>query len=370
LEIKDMEITAAVLRAKDQPLSIEQLQLKELGDDEIIVRIAGTGICHTDISCQEYKVPVPLPIVLGHEGAGIVEKVGKSVTKVAPNDHVVLLMPSCGICPMCLEGKVWWCYYGLYVYFGIGSAPVPRFQPYVDGVTGGFLGQSSFASHVLTKEKGVTKVNPKAPIDILGPFACSVLTGAGTVFHALNVEAGSTIAIFGVGAIGLNALIATNLSACSTIIAIDIVDERLKLAEELGATHVINAKKVTNISKAIKDILPNGVDYVVDTTAINDNIVHAIDAISKGGTIGLLGVARVEAALNVNMYALLVKGVRIKAIAAGEVIADNFIPKMVDLFMQGKYPITKMITHYPFEQIQQAMNDQRQCKIIKAVLNF
>lgn len=367
-----MEITAAVLRAKSQPLAIEHLELKELGENEVIVRITSTGICHTDIACQEQIMPVPLPIVLGHEGAGIVEKVGKSVKKVAPNDRVVLSMDSCGICPMCLENKIWWCLNGLYVNFGIQigpSSPVTKFQPYISDVMGGFLGQSSFASHVLTKDKCVVKVRSDAPTHLLGPFGCSILTGAGTVIQALKVPPGASIAIIGTGAVGLNSVLAAHLSGCSTIIAIDVLEERLNIAHAAGATHTINAKKDT-ISKSIRDILPNGVDYVIDTTAMNENIVQAIDALIKSGTLALVGVGPNDRQLNVNMMTLFTKGIRIHSICAGEAIADTFIPKMVDLFMQGKYPFEKFLTFYHFNDIQKAIEDQRKGKIIKAVIKF
>lgn len=367
-----MEIKAAVLRAKDQPLSIENLRLKELGENDVIVRMTGSGICHTDIACQEQIMPVPMPIVLGHEGAGIVEKVGKSVKKVAPNDRVVLLMNYCDICPMCLQSKTWLCYYGMYLNFGIPigpPSPVAKFQPYEDNVMGEFLGQSSFATHVLTKEKLVVKVHPDAPTELLGPFACSVLTGAGAVISSLKVPVGATIAVIGTGAIGLNSILAAKVSGCSTIIAIDLIEARLKTAQELGATHTINAKKEP-LSKYIMDILPFGVDFVLDTTGLNEVAVQAVDALTKGGTLGLIGVGPFDRLLSVNMMTVLTKGIRIKGICAGEAIPDIFIPKMVDLFMQGKYPFEKTLTFYPFDQIQKAIEEQKQGKIIKAVIQF
>ena len=239
-----MKIEAAVARAKFAPLNFEDLELEQPRHDEVRVRLVATGICHTDIAIRDQTiVPMPQPIVLGHEGSGIVEAVGGSVTKVKAGDRVTLSGDSCGNCPSCQASLPSYCHEFFQRNFGGGRR---------DGTTplsiGGekvhtFMGQGSFATHVVCHDRNVIAVGRDAPLELLGPLGCGVITGAGAVINSLKVGVGKSIAVFGTGSVGLSGIMAAKLVGAGKIIAIDLRDDRLKLAGELGATHIINPSK-------------------------------------------------------------------------------------------------------------------------------
>lgn len=222
-----MNITAAVTRAARSPMSLETLELESPRDDEILVRVVATGICHTDIAMRDQAYPVPQPVVLGHEGAGVVERVGAAVTSVAPGDHVVMSYNSCGACASCAAGAATYCYD-----FGCNFAAVRT-----DGTTpisgrngsiyGNFFGQSSFADFALCRERNVVKVSKDVPLELLGPLACGVQTGAGAVFNALRIGRGQSFAVFGAGSVGLSAVMAAAVAGAAPIIAVDLLEPRL-----------------------------------------------------------------------------------------------------------------------------------------------
>ena len=233
-----MKVTAAVVHEEAQPFSVEDLELEEPRADEVLVRVVATGICHTDVIVRDQWYPVPLPAVLGHEGAGVVERVGEGVSKVQPGDHVVLSFASCGECTNCLSG---WPTYCLNFYdqnFG-GSRPDGSNALSKDGdaVHGRFFGQSSFASYSVAAERSVVKVREDAPLELLGPLGCGVQSGAGGVLNILRPTPGTSIAVFGTGAVGMSAIMAASIAGCTIIISIDVKASRMELARELGATH-------------------------------------------------------------------------------------------------------------------------------------
>ena len=259
--MKTHQIRAAVVR-NPGPLQIEALEMEGPREDEVLVRLTATGICHTDIDfCDDWSGP---PAVLGHEGAGEVEEVGKRITAVKPGDHVVLSYQSCGHCPPCRDGQPMHCESFWEANFGLArldgsNALAPS------GVRGHFFGQSSFATHALATERNLVKVPQDLPLDLLAPLGCGLQTGAGTVMNSLKVPKGASIAIFGTGAVGLAAVMAARLVGADPIIGVDIKPTRLKLALELGATQVINSRNEDVVSR-IKAATGGGVDYVLEIT--------------------------------------------------------------------------------------------------------
>ncbi len=238
-----MEIKAAVARGAGQPFTLETAALDQPVGDEVLVRIVGVGLCHTDLVARDQTVPYPLPAVLGHEGAGIVERTGPLVRKVAPGDHVVLTFASCGQCPACEAGRPAYCGEFAMRNFGGTRATGGATLRGHDGsdLCGCFFGQSSFASHAIASERNVVKIAADVPLDIMGPLGCSIQTGAGAVLNALQPPTGSSIAIFGAGPVGMAALLAARVAGCDRIIVVDLKQARLDLALELGATDVLNA---------------------------------------------------------------------------------------------------------------------------------
>ena len=244
-----MRIQAAVVEQKGDPFTIGELELDAPRANEVLVRIIAAGICQTDIHIQHQEYPVPFPIVLGHEASGIVENVGLSVSDIKPGDKVVLSFPSCGHCSHCLSGSAAYCLHAYELCFGgqrlDGSNALHRLSPKGEKETvhGHFFGQSSFATYSIALESNVVMVPEESLLESLAPLGCGFQTGAGAIFNSLHVQVNSSIAVFGVGAVGLAAVMASRAAGATTIIAIDVSDQRLKLANDFGATQVINSKR-------------------------------------------------------------------------------------------------------------------------------
>lgn len=239
-----MQIQAAVLHAPQSALSIETLTLEAPREDEIRVRLVASGVCHTDISMMGRPFPVQKPIVLGHEGAGIVESVGRSVTKVKPGDRVVMSYNFCGECPSCHDHATSYCHdFAGTNFVGLRKDGSTALSIGSQEVRHNFFGQSSFATHCLCTEKNVVKVPDavsETSFEMMGPLGCGIQTGAGAIINVLKPQLGQSLVVFGTGAVGLAAVMAARAIGVGTLIAVDKVPQRLQLAKELGATHTIN----------------------------------------------------------------------------------------------------------------------------------
>ena len=362
-----MKIRAAVVREKGGPFRIEELELDEPREDEVLVRIAGAGLCHTDLAARDQLVPSPFPIVLGHEGSGIVEKIGKRVQKVRPGDHVVLSYVACGACGPCRKGMEHICLNSFeYNFMGARPDGSRTMRKGKEVVNGSFFGQSSFATHALANERNTVKVADDVLIERLGPLGCGIQTGAGGVINALSPKPGSSLAVFGTGGVGMSAILAGVLCGCARIIAVDVKETRLKAALELGATHVINPRRSDPI-EAIRRITGDGTDYALDTTGIPEVINQAVEALAVGGSCGLIGISAPDARLNVAIGSLM-PGRSIFGIIEGNAVPDVFIPQMVELHKQGRFPIDRMITFYDLDRINEAVEDAESGRTLKAVL--
>jgi aryl-alcohol dehydrogenase len=366
-----MEITAAVARSHGAPFTIETLELDDLRHDEVRVRMVATGVCHTDAIVRDGIYPTPLPAVLGHEGAGIVDAVGDSVTSVVPGDHVVLAAAYCGHCDRCRSGQVAYCENLFAADFGgrrlDGSTALAK-----DGeaVSSHFFGQSSFATYADVVEQSVVKVPKDVPLEHLGPLGCGFNTGAGTVLNELRPEIGSRLVVMGSGAVGMAAIMAARVAECSVVVAIDIFDARLELALELGATHVINSK-TENVAERLQEITEGaGVDYVVDTTGRPELLRTAAEALGVRGTVALVGAARPGTEVTFEIGASLVKGWTFKTVVQGSSVPQIFIPQLIQLWRDGRFPFDRLIKEYPFADINEGFADSKSGATIKPVLVF
>ena len=365
-----MNMRAAVMRGHDLKMTIECVAVGEPRADEVLVRVVATGICHTDVKVAMVQGLSPRPIVLGHEGSGIVEKVGANVRKLSPGDHVVMTFDSCGRCPTCVSGKPSYCYEVAAVCFGgkrlDGSTTLTcSDQP----LHGNFFGQSSFATYAIANERNAIRVRKDAPLDLLGPLGCGLQTGAGAVINSLRVGAGQTIAVFGTGAVGLAAVMAAKIAGAARIFAIDVVDARLALAAELGATHVIDGRT----SDALAEILAatgRGVDFALDTTAVDAVVKQAIDCVGPLGTCGLIANKGPTQSVPVNILGAMLRGRSVRGIVQGDSVPDIFIPRLVDFFMQGRFPLDRLVRFYAFEEIEQALLDLEHGVTIKPILRM
>jgi aryl-alcohol dehydrogenase len=364
-----MKITAAVTRAKSQPFTVEELELEEPRPNEVLVRVVGAGVCHTDLVVRDQYYPTPLPAVLGHEGAGVVEKVGAAVTKVQPGDHVVLSYNSCGKCQNCKQGALGYCAELFGYNFGgtrpDGSSPL---RSGGDVIHGSFFGQSSFATYALAYERNVVKVPAEAPLELLGPLGCGLQTGAGAVINALRPKAGTSIAVFGTGSVGLSAIMAARVVGCTTIIGVDINEQRLELAKELGATHTINGAQSDAVAE-IHRITGDGVQYSLECTSLPKVFRQAVDCLRLTGVCGLIGAAALGTEATFDMNSILF-GRTIRGIIEGDSVPDIFIPQLVELYMQGRFPIDKLVKFYSLDQINEAAADSEHGTVLKPVIKM
>ncbi len=364
-----MSITAAIARRPEAPFELAAVELDAPRADEILVRIHGAGLCHTDLAARDQHIPTHLPAILGHEGAGIVESVGADVTKVKPGDHVVLSFRSCGTCVTCKRGRPSYCveFFALNL---TGKRTDGSFTTHQHGkpLTGSFISQSSFAEYSLAYERSVVKVPDEVPVHLMGPLGCAVQTGAGATMRSLACRPGSSIVILGGGPVGLSAMLGAIVQGCTTVVVSEPMAKRRALALELGATHVIDPKS-QNLTEALRAISSTGMDYVFDTTARNEVIQSGINALARLGTLGLVGVpTSVDATVNFNMGQLLGMGATIRGVALGDSDPDVFIPQLIELYRRGRMPFDKLITTYRLRDINQAVQDQHDGKIMKAVL--
>jgi aryl-alcohol dehydrogenase len=365
------QIRAAVIREKGGPFSIETLSLEGPRRDEVLVKVVATGLCHTDLVARDKVYPVPHPIVLGHEGAGIVESVGADVVKVAPGDSVVLTFLTCGRCKPCRLGRMAHCEKTFPLCFGGArmDGSTATLDNHGEKVHDRFFGQSSFATYALANERNVVKVGSDVPLECLGPLGCGIQTGAGAVMNALKVAAGTTFACFGAGAVGCSAIMAARAVGATTIIAIDIVPSRLEMAKELGATHTINGKQ-TDPVEAIRDITGGGVDYSLETSG-NPSVLHqAIEALGSLGTCGVVGAQPLGTEVSFDVNNLMLAGKSIRGILEGESVPDIFIPQLIELNVQGRFPFEKLIKFYSLDQINQAAKDSENGGAIKPIIRL
>lgn len=366
-----MYITAAVLRRPFEKLRLETLELKQIQEDEILVRLVACGICHTDISCRDAVIPLELPLVLGHEGAGIVERVGPAVTNIAPGDHVLMTFASCGACLGCRDGHPSYCsQFGPLNFGGGRSDGSSALWAGGERVNSRFFGQSAFATHAATPRSSVIRVDASLPLEILAPLGCGVQTGAGAVLNVLVPAPGSSIAVFGIGTVGMSAIMAAKVAGCLRIIAVDRVTERLVASKAFGADLALNAAEDIDIAKVIREFIPGGVDHVIDTTGVAAVVDVAIRSLAKRGSAALIGMYPPGMAVPTEIRHLVLNGLKIFGVVEGDSKPDVLIPKLIELYRNGLFPIDRLITTYPFTRINDAMADAEAGRVMKAVLLF
>lgn len=362
---------AAVVESGGAPFTLSEVVLDDPAPHEAVVRLVAAGLCHTDLGVASGGLPFPLPGVLGHEGAGVVESVGSAVTGVAPGDHVVLSFTSCGDCRNCHGGHPAYCATWLPMNLiggrrADGTGTISR-----DGepLGGHFFGQSSFAERALVDERSLVKVDPDVPLESIAPLGCGVQTGVGAVWNVLKPVAGAAIVVLGAGAVGLSAVMAAALSPATTIIAVDRVAERLALAKELGATHTVDAGQ-SALGEAVAQITGGqGADGIVETTGSTAVLRQGVDALAARGTLVVVGAPPFgsEVALDVNG---LLGGKQVVGLTLGDSETQTFIPALVELVKAGRLPLDRLIGTYPFADIDQAVRDMTAGKTIKPVLTF
>ncbi len=364
-----MKIEAMVINEPRGAFSTQSVEIDDPRPDEILVRIAGVGLCHTDIDASGGAWGFSFPAVLGHEGSGVDEKVGADVKKVAVGDRVVLTFRSCGECKRCAAGEPAYCHFMPALnYVGARSDGSKSIRLGDDEVTSNFFGQSSFATYALAYERNVVRAPEGAPLEILGPLGCGVQTGAGGIMRSLACEAGSSLVIAGGGAVGLGAVMGAVVQGCSQIIVVEPYEQRRALAREFGATHVIDPKATPDLAAAVREIVPIGVDYAFDTTGRPELLQALMDCLGPHGTLGVVGIPPPDTPVPGNMLKAITFGHSVKGIIEGDSDPDTFIPEMIALHQAGRLPFDRLVRTYRFSEINQAIRDQHAGECVKVVL--
>ena len=364
-----MRIQAAVLRERDAAFEIEDVELADPAHGEVLVRIAGTGFCHTDVLPRTDGFMAHPPLVLGHEGSGVVVGVGPDVRDVSVGTSVVLSFDHCGTCPACLEGHPGYCR----SFWGRNLAGRPRHgSPRVvdlagDPIGAHWFGQSSFATHAVTAVRNVVPVPADVPVELLGPLGCGVLTGAGSILNTLDVRPGTTVAVYGAGAVGLSAVMAAVAAGADRIITVDRHRSRLDLALDLGATDVVPVFDGTDAEAIGRHVarISGGVDRALDTTGAPAVIAAGVAALRVRGVLGLVSAASDTIALPRDALS---QGKTVTGILEGDAVPRVLIPRLVELWRQGRLPIDRIVRTYPLGDINQAEADMASGTTIKPVL--
>jgi aryl-alcohol dehydrogenase len=361
-----MKIKAALSVHADAPFELAELELDEPRPDEVLVEVGAVGICHSDLTMKKVWPAEISPIVLGHEGAGVVLATGDEVTSTRPGDHVVLSYRSCGACTECAAGYPAYCR-DFRAMNGIGSRP--------DGsmtmrranarVYGSYFGQSSFASHALAYESNVVVIDPAVDVEVAAPLGCGVQTGAGTVLNVLRPGEDASLVVFGAGAVGLSAVMAAVATGVGTVIAVDPVASRRELANELGAAVALDPAG-EDVVGAVRELTGGGATHAIDTTAKGAVINQAVEALAARGTLALLGIGIPDFDLNVRE--VISGGKTVRGVIEGEAVPHEFIPRLLDLHVRGLLPVEKLIHTYEFDAIDTAFADAASGQTIKPVL--
>lgn len=361
-------ITAAVVHEPHGIFTFQTVVLDDLRGDEVLVRNQASGICHTDVIAQEI---MKLPAVLGHEAAGIIEAVGSSVRQFKKGDRVIVSYPSCGACDHCAEGHPYFCDHHMPLAFG-GSRldGSPTIKKNGEFISGAFFQQSSFATHLVTTERNVVKVGvDDGPAKLLAAIPCGVQTGAGAILNTFRVGAQQGLAVFGAGTVGLSAVMAGRLAGAWPLIAIDVVEERLNLALELGATHALNAKD-GDIARRIKEIAVHGVHFSLETSANEDALNDAIASLSTGGWCGMVIAPHFGKKYAFSPTEIFKRAANLCGIIQGSAVPATFLPKLIELNRQGRLPYDRLVKTYRFEDINTAFADAHAGRTIKPVLEI
>lgn len=366
-----MQVRAAIAPPEGGEFRIDTVELDAPRDDEILVAIKAVGVCHTDLVALAGGFGFGIPAVLGHEGAGVVERVGAAVRKVAPGDRVAISFRSCGSCHKCGTGHPAYCEtMPLLNYAGMRPDGSRAIRHGGAELASNFFGQSSFASHALTYERNVVKLDDDVPFAIAAPLGCGVQTGVGSIFNAFDCAAGSALLVAGAGTVGLSAVMAGRIRGCAPLIVVEPLAVRRALALELGATHVIDPLAHPDLAAAVRAIRPAGVDYALDTTGRDEVLAASMHALAPQGTLGCVGVPAPGAQVPGELATMIALGLRVMGIIEGDSEPDRFLPRLIGLYRDGRLPLDRLIATYDFGEINRAIADQHEGLCTKIVLTL
>lgn len=357
-----MQVQAAVLNKPGESVQIREVTLRDPGPGEVRVRIRAAGLCHSDLSVIDGTIPYPTPVVLGHEGAGVVEAIGVGVRSVREGDHVIVsTLAHCGRCSACESGRPTQC----------RNAPSPKdCKPFlIDGTSAyQFAHASVFAEATVIREEGAIPIDARVPFDRACLIGCGIVTGYGAVVNRARVETGATMAVFGAGGIGLNCIQGGVLAGASMIVAVDIVPQKLEWARAFGATHLVDASKEDPVDAIRK--LCGGVDYAFEAVGALPVIRQALDSLAPGGTLTIVGVPPVGSEFSFVVHQLY-QNKAILGCRYGAARPRVDFPLLANLYLSGRLKIDELVTrHYRLDEFPQALEDLRSGALARGVFSF
>jgi alcohol dehydrogenase len=375
-----MKIRAAVLNAmgashpyaQSKPLSIEEIELEGPGQGEVLVRMGAAGLCHSDLSVINGDRPRPTPMALGHEAAGVVEALGPGVDDLNKGDHVVLVfVPSCGHCAPCAEGRPALCEPGAASNTAGTLLSGARRLFRGDGKpVNHHMGCSAFAEAAVVSRRSVVKIDPELPLDEAALFGCAVLTGVGAVVNTAQVRAGSSVAVVGLGGVGLASVLGAVASGARFTVAVDLSQEKLDLAASLGATHTFHAADPDLVQK-VKDATRGGVDYAIEMAGSTRAFETAYRITRRGGTTVTAGLPPPSATWAMPSTHLVAEERTIKGSYIGTCVPSRDLPRYIDLYLQGRLPVDRLMSgRLQLEQINEGFDLLHEGKAVRQVVTF
>ncbi len=359
---------AAVMYSFNEPLTIENVTLKAPREDEIVVKIGASGVCHSDLSVVQMKLPFPPPVVLGHEGAGVVEEVGKRVTNLKPGDHVVLSwVENCGHCHFCIAGTVHLCDANIQSFMTGGETVFEK-----DGVPiSRMAGVGSFSERTIVRATSAVKIPDDVPMEAACLVGCGVMTGVGAVVNTAQVRPGQTVAVFGCGGVGLNVIQGAALSGAGRIIAVDMVPQKLTWAKEFGATDVVNAKDGDPVD-AIRELTGGiGVDYAFEVIGVPSVIQQAFMAVKRGGKAVVVGVAAMGVNVEIPAAALALEERSVIGSLYGSANMKRDMPRLIELYRQKRLKLDQLVSRrIKLEAVNDAFTAMEKGEVARSVIVF
>ena len=349
---------AVICREWNKPLCVEEVEVESPHRGEVMVKIAACGVCHSDLSATNGTIPMPPPLVIGHEAAGVIEEVGEGVDDIAVGDHVAIVwIPMCGQCHYCVEGRPALCDAAAKAVFTMPDG-TSRLKDREGKPLNHFMGVSVMAEHATVHRDSVVKIDPEIPLDKAALVGCAVMTGVGAALNTAKVEAGSSVAVFGAGGIGLNVIQGAALAGAEKIIAVDLEDKKLEFARQFGATHTVNPSKDGEAVPKIRELTDGGADYAFECIGLPEVIAQSYDAIHKGGTAVVVGVTRADGTVTLGTFMMPFQEKVLTGSMYGSARPKIDFPRLLSLYRSNRLKLDELVTAtYPIDDVNRAFED-------------
>lgn len=365
------EMGAARPYAASSPFIIDEISLSDPGPGEVLVEIAAAGLCHSDLSVVDGSRPRPMPMVLGHEASGIVRETGPHVQDLKPGDHVVFSwVPVCGRCLYCVSGRGSLCEPGVQANIeGTLLGGARRFTDNKERTCSHHLGVSGFSNFTIAAQESLVKIDKDLSLDLAALFGCAVVTGVGAVVNTAAVPAGSSVAVFGLGGVGLSAIMGARAAGAYPVIAVDLLDSKLELAKEVGATHTINGKETEPVEETKK--ICGGADYAFESVGSEIVLMTAYAATKRGGTTVTIGLPAPEKIFSVSALSIVAEERTIKGSYMGSAVPRRDIPRFIEMYRSGALPVDKLQTHtLRLEEINEGFDRLADAQAVRQLIKF